>query len=216
MAINEPSIEAKFESFAVDVAERGYAIMDDFIDAAECKLLLIEMLDLRAQGLMHKAGIGRAAQLQRDETVRGDEILWIEKQILPTPTTQFLVQLEALIDYFNQSCFAGIRDYEAHFAAYAPGTFYKRHLDQFKGRGNRRFTFIFYLNADWLSGDGGELQIYIPSEGSETSISITPISGRIVCFRSELFEHEVLPTLRFRNSITGWWLDREKNLTFLH
>ncbi|MCB0627245.1 MAG: 2OG-Fe(II) oxygenase, partial [Saprospiraceae bacterium] len=33
---------------------------------------------------------------------------------------------------------------------------------------------------------------------------ILPVGGRLVLFRSELLEHEVLPARRERYSLTGW------------
>jgi SM-20-related protein len=211
----EEHMLTQFEQLADAVFDRGYGILDDFLAPVTCENLLQELVELRNDGHLQRAGIGRGAGFQHNEAIRGDEIMWIEQGAAQTHAAQFLTQLEALIQYFNRSGFAGIRDYEAHFAAYPPGTFYKRHLDQFKDKGSRRFTFIFYLNKDWLQGDGGELRIYLHDEGMETSLDIAPIAGRLVCFRSEMFEHEVLPTQIMRYSITGWWLDRPKDLAFL-
>jgi SM-20-related protein len=39
-----------------------------------------------------------------------------------------------------------------------------------------------------------------------------PEAGRLVCFRSDLIEHEVLPATRERYSLTGWALDRAPEL----
>ncbi len=215
MATSSQEYEAKFELLAASIHASGYAVMDDFMDAPSCKILLLGMQALQAKGLLRKAGIGMGSEYQRNETIRGDEIFWIEKSDEAKIEDAFLHQLHTLMVYFNRSCYAGIRDYEAHFAAYAPNAFYKRHRDQLKGNGNRKFTFIFYLNADWKQADGGELRMYLPSIDQESSIDISPISGRFVCFLSDEFEHEVLITHVQRYSITGWWLDQEKDLGFL-
>ena len=87
-----------------------------------------------------------------------------------------------------------------HFALYPPGAFYKRHLDAFKERNARKISLILYLNQDWQVTDGGQLRMYLP----EQRLDISPLGGRLVCFRSELIEHEVLPAKRDRLSITGW------------
>jgi len=44
----------------------------------------------------------------------------------------FLDQIDDFIKYLNRSCFAGITSYEFHYSLYEIGSFYKRHLDQFK------------------------------------------------------------------------------------
>jgi SM-20-related protein len=62
---------------------------------------------------------------------------------------------------------------------------------------------VFYLNADWQEGNGGELVIY----NGESGVSIIqPELGTLVLFLSEI-EHEVLPTHRDRKSVTGWMLN---------
>jgi SM-20-related protein len=210
-----PEIELLFEQLSADVADHGYAIADNFLDTATCAALLASMRGLQEKGLLKKANIGRGKEQHRDASIRGDEILWLGDDSESVPAMPFILQLEALIQYFNRYCFAGIRDYEAHFAAYPIGAFYKRHLDQCRGTTHRKFTFIFYLNADWKMGDGGELRMYIPRDEAISTLDVAPIGGRMVCFRSDLFEHEVLPTHKIRYSITGWWLDIEPGLTFL-
>jgi SM-20-related protein len=42
-----------------------------------------------------------------------------------------------------------------------------------------------------------------------------PIAGRLVCFRSDVIEHEVLPSKKERLSVTGWMLDQEAGLKYL-
>ncbi|NIT56541.1 MAG: 2OG-Fe(II) oxygenase, partial [Aliifodinibius sp.] len=52
-------------------------------------------------------------------------------------------------------------------------------------------------------GDGGELKMYGP--GDDTTL-IEPIAKRMVMFKSDTVEHEVLLTQTSRKSITGWLL----------
>jgi SM-20-related protein len=40
------------------------------------------------------------------------------------------------------------------------------------------------------------------------SKDVLPVAGRLVCFRSDLLEHEVLPATRERLSLTGWLIDK--------
>src|SRR5690606_19417075 len=103
----------------------------------------------------------------------------------------------------NQSLFLSLKDYEVHMTVYPPGAFYKRHLDQFSREDHRKLSVICYLNHDWLPDYGGQLRMWL----SDKAIDVLPVSGRLVCFRSDLIEHEVLPATLPRLSITGWILD---------
>ena len=112
----------------------------------------------------------------------------------------FLHLIESFIKYLNMSCYTGITDYEFHYAIYEPGSFYKKHKDQFRDNTQRQFSMISYLNEDWQDHDGGELKIY-KSMGEE---KIVPALGKTVFFKSNELEHEVLETNRPRLSLTGW------------
>ena len=59
---------------------------------------------------------------------------------------------------------------------------------------------IMYLNPDWIPEDGGALCIHHES-GLQ---NISPLNGKVVFFKSNELEHEVLTTLKYRMSITGW------------
>ena len=66
------------------------------------------------------------------------------------------------------------------------------------------FIRICKWNEEWNEEQGGQLRIY--TEGA--SQDVLPIAGRLVCFRSDVLEHEVLPATRERLSLTGWILDQ--------
>jgi SM-20-related protein len=63
---------------------------------------------------------------------------------------------------------------------------------------------ICYLNNDWTDEQGGQLRMYL----LDRALDILPQAGKLVCFRSDQIEHEVLPATRPRMSITGWMLDQ--------
>lgn len=218
MEETEPTTSASdaiFEPIVATLMAQDYCIADDFIDAGTCRYLLDFLQKRQTEGQFKKAGIGRGNDFMTHAGIRGDEILWVEKGGEDNGLDRFLDKLEALIAYCNRSSYAGIRDYEAHFAVYPPGAYYHRHLDQFRGNDNRRFTFILYMNFDWQPSHGGLLRMYLPAEDGETILDVAPTAGRLVCFRSAAIPHEVLPTTETRYSITGWWLEREKELSFL-
>jgi SM-20-related protein len=53
--------------------------------------------------------------------------------------------------------------------------------------------------------------MYVP----DGPVDILPLAGRLVCFRSDQIEHEVLPATRERLSLTGWLLDQHSDLRHL-
>lgn len=195
-----------FDHILDGLVEKGYVIYDNFLTTTEVLLLLEEFKRRQESGLFRPAGIGRGADFQRARTIRGDYIQWIDRSNVSERCHFFFARLEDFILYINRTCFLGIKSAEMHFAVYEPGAFYKRHLDVFKESQGRVLSFICYLNPDWQEEDGGQLRIYLP--GDQT-LDILPLGGRVVCFRSDQYEHEVLPAKTSRRSLTGWLRNRE-------
>lgn len=193
-----------FDRIADELVDKNYAIIDSFLSAEEVKAILA--LPHFAQHEQHfkKAGIGKNADLRINEAIRGDYILWLDKNTAPSEALVYLNRLNELIQHLNQSLFLSLKDYEIHMTVYPVGTYYKRHLDQFKKDDKRKLSVICYLNEEWKEEQGGQLRIY--TEGA--SQDVLPIAGRLVCFRSDVLEHEVLPATRERLSLTGWIVDR--------
>ncbi|HBK82398.1 MAG TPA: proline hydroxylase [Flavobacterium sp.] len=155
---------------------------------------------LQEREVLKEAGIGHQVSFLKDKEIRSDVIYWLDKKNENPFELAFFKLVEDFISYLNKECYAGINNYEFHYAIYKPGTFYKRHLDQFQDKKNRQFSMITYLNLNWKTGDGGELLIYKNSD----CISISPTNCKTVFFKSNELEHEVLPTQQYRLSITGW------------
>jgi SM-20-related protein len=193
-----------FDRIADGLSDNGYAVIDNFLSLKEVEAILD--LDIFTEGIHHfkKAGIGKEHQLQINEAIRGDYIRWIDKSTSPPPARVYLDRLSELTSFLNQSLFLSLKDYEVHFTIYPPGSYYKRHLDQFKKDDHRKLSVICYLNRGWEETHGGQLRMHL--EGG--SQDFLPLAGRLVCFRSDQVEHEVLPATRERLSLTGWLLDQ--------
>jgi SM-20-related protein len=200
-----------FDSIADDLAEHGYAVADNFLSPVEVDNILA--LDDFKQGLdqFKKAGIGKHTGLQINEAIRGDYIQWLDKNTAPSSAKIYLDRLQNLVEYLNQALFLSMKDYEVHMTVYPIGSYYKRHLDQFKQDDHRKLSVICYLNKDWKPEHGGQLKMYLPSG----NIGVLPTAGRLVIFRSDKIEHEVLPATRERLSLTGWVLDQLADLRHL-
>lgn len=200
-----------FDSIADNLAEHGFAVADQFLSQQEIKSIL-DLEDFKiATTKFKKAGIGKNQGLQINEAIRGDYIQWLDKNSSPVPLKAYLDRLNDLILFLNRSLFLSLKDSEVHLTVYPPGTFYKRHIDQFKKDDHRKLSVICYLNQDWKDEHGGQLRMYLPDGHRD----VLPVAGRLVCFRSDQIEHEVLPATRDRLSLTGWILDQVSDLRHL-
>src|SRR5258707_6958539 len=199
---------SKFDAIADGLAGDGMAVVDGFLTSDEVKSITEE--DEFRNGLLRfkKAGIGQAQEKQINESIRGDYIQWIDPAMAPAPVQIYLARLSQLRVFLNQSLFLSLKDAEVHKTIYPPKSFYKRHLDQFKKDDHRKLSVICYLNEEWRESDGGQLRVYFPNGAKD----FFPIAGRLICLRSDLLEHQVLPTVRTRMSLTGWMLDQVVDL----
>ena len=200
-----------FDSIADALAEHGFAVSDQFLSQSEVKAILGTNVFRQDVEKLRKAGIGKQQQHQINESIRGDHIQWLDKNTVEPELRSYMRRVESLMQQLNKALFLSLKDFEIHVTVYPVGTFYKRHLDQFKKDDHRRLSIICYLNEDWDESHGGQLRIYLP-EGPR---DILPEAGRLVCFRSDQLEHEVLPATRERRSLTGWILDQHAELRHL-
>lgn len=194
------SIKFHFESISDEFAKNGFAIVDEFLPHSVFLKLRKEMIIALDEEEFKKAAIGKNYLEEINTEVRGDKILWLNKKNTSEGLGVFFEVIQNLINYLNQVCYAGVNDFEFHYAHYPKGTFYKKHLDQFIIDDARIFSVVFYLNQNWNPSQGGNLKIY-KDDGDEI---IDPIGNRLVFFDSGKYYHEVLPTNVSRFSLTGW------------
>lgn len=196
-------------SWIDELAEKDYVIVDNFLNQHDLKEIKDYLEELYHEGAFKKASIGTDKAI--DKSIRGDFIFWLDKNQVDGKVKAYLDGMDRLIALLNRYCFLSISSKEFHFAVYPKGTFYKRHLDQFKERDNRLISVVFYLNDNWTEGDGGELKIYRESG----DFNVNPIANRLVLFKSDVVEHEVLLSNTQRKSITGWLLYQPNGLGYL-
>lgn len=193
-------MEAVFNTLIDSYINDKVGIADRFLSESLSANLRQNLLALFNQKKMHLAGTGNGARLKHDTLIRGDSIHWLDRAHNDIYENRFFDLIDKFVQFLNENCFTGIKGYEFHYTLYGPGTFYKRHLDRFQNNESRQFSMIMYLNADWKKEDGGEL--CIQHEGGVQLIA--PTDGKVVFFKSNELEHEVLLTNRNRMSITGW------------
>ena len=199
--------ERVYDQIADALAQDGCIILPDFLPAELTWQLYQHVSNLPTQQFK-TAGIGRHNEQQLNHKIRNDKTSWLSNDTLAEQN--YLSIMEECRSQLNQRLFMGLFDYEAHFAHYAEGSYYQRHIDAFRGRSNRVVTTVFYLNPDWSSSDGGELLIYDP-ESNEVIHQVSPDFGTMVIFLSDRFPHEVLTAKHDRYSIAGWFRINSSN-----
>lgn len=193
--------ETSSEKKIIDaLLEQGYGIFENLVPDS----LLQELLQFCRHTLpesFHSAGIGRQQNYNINTNIRSDKIFWLTPDL---PITQkYNEWLEPIRLAINSQLYLGLFDYECHFAQYPIGANYAKHLDSFQGKSNRMVSTILYLNETWEEENGGHLVIYSPKNNS--SIQVLPTLGKFVIFLSQEFPHEVLPSTKTRQSLTGWF-----------
>ena len=197
--------EAGTASVVEQIAAEGCAIVPDFVSATLVAALAAEARRRNAAGEFRAASIGRGADRVERRDVRGDALLWLDEQALAPPERTLCDALEKLRIELNRATFLGLFSFEAHYALYRPGAFYRRHRDRFRDDDARVLSCVLYLNAAWDAADGGDLRIHFPDGGTR---DVLPSGGTLVAFLADRYEHEVLPANRERLSIAGWFRRR--------
>ncbi len=182
---------------------QAFAVQDQFLSLSEVDALILAAEQRRQQGEFCDAKIGVGASLHKDSAIRGDSTCWITEPKFAAEVA-LLEAFEQLRLRLNSNAYLGLFELELHYARYAPGSSYARHVDQPHGprHNQRRVSLALYLNAWWRPGFGGELRFFESKGGYR---DVDPIAGRLVCFLTEGREHAVMPALAPRLSISGWF-----------
>lgn len=182
------------------------------LDNVHLDALRAEVAHLHGAGELTLAAIGRGQNQQLAPSVRSDRTAWLDG----TGSAQCALfqRLEEIRQYLNRTLYLGLTHFEAHFAAFEAGAFYRPHRDSFQGHASRMVSLVLYLNENWRPADGGTLRI-LGDKGAVVA-EVLPKSGHAVYFLSEEVLHEVSPSERTRYSIACWFrADALENLTLL-
>jgi len=194
-------LEHTFDTLINSFINDTIGITEDFLSKNLSFHLTNNLKSLFSKDQLLLAGTGKSADIDRSKLVRGDKIFWLDRSHKDEFENSFFDVIDEFVIYLNRTCYTGITSYEFHYTLYEPGTFYKKHIDQFQNNDSRKYSMIFYLNENWKAIDGGELCIH----QANSFQSISPTNGKSVFFKSNELEHEVLNTTKNRMSITGWF-----------
>lgn len=190
---------------AVDaLATQGFALLPAVLPATCWQALADEARTLHGGAGFAPARVGRAGGLARATALRGDELCWLQPEM--AAGGRYLAWMDGLRQVLNRELFLGLAEFEAQYAHYPVGAFYKTHVDRHRDSNARVVSAVFYLNRDWPAGAGGEIVMY--DAGGAERFRQAPAGGTLVLFRSEDMPHEVLPATRERWSIAGWFRTR--------
>ena len=188
-----------YEKLIQGLLDKGFESVDNWLTSEELICLRKSLASHQKNNNFHFAGVGNKENLQTVKIIRNDHIFWLDPSKANLCEQKFFQKIDDYVDYLNRTCYTGIRSYEFQYAIYNKGSYYKKHIDQFKNDDKRQFSVVFYLSDAWQQGDGGELVLYV----NDTKTVIQPIPGRMVFFRSDI-AHEVLKSNIKRLSLTGW------------
>ncbi len=191
------------EKQIVALTQDHWFAQENFLPAELCAALQADFQILQSGGLLKSAAVGRAGARVMAPEIRTDQTFWLNGE---TPAQQeCLALMDGLRQQLNRELFLGLANYEAHYARYEAGGFYKKHIDAFKGQRSRIISTVLYLTPDWLPQDQGHLVLFDAVAQDQEIGRVLPVAGTLACFLSEEVPHEVLPPLRERISIAGWF-----------
>jgi len=185
------------------LAGPGYGIAAGFAEPGLVAGLAAAVARRDAAGEFRAAAVGAGQARAVRPQIRGDRICWLQKAE-DAAEREILSRLDALRADLNRSLMLGVVDFECHYAIYAPGARYARHLDRSPRGAERVVSVVHYLHEGWGAGEGGEL--VIAADGCE--VVVPPAGGTLATFLSQRFEHEVREARRQRVSLTGWFRRR--------
>jgi SM-20-related protein len=196
-----------FDEVSEKISSDGWIALRDFVEPATIASLREECRQLAASGEFREAATGNNANRGIRQDVRSDDIRWLDADQGNEERQHCLARFERLRLELNRRLQMGLFDFEYHYARFAQGAFYRKHLDRFRGDTRRILSSVLYLNDAWSNDDGGALRLYLDAD-SARHVDVLPTGGTLVLFLSERFAHEVLPARRERLSLTGWFLGR--------
>ncbi|HEX5304973.1 MAG TPA: 2OG-Fe(II) oxygenase, partial [Dyella sp.] len=152
------SPSSRFDEAADALATAGWCVLPRLLMEEITAALARECASMYSARRMTPARVGGE---RLASPLRGDQTRWFEMESLSPPQVPFAAAMEALREALNRSLMLSLSDTEAHYAVYAPGASYARHLDRLRHSDARVVSAVYYLNDAWDPADGGALRLYL-------------------------------------------------------
>lgn len=198
------------QSVADQLVAEGYAVVDGLLGEHWAAALLREMQSLVEGGLMreHKFQFAQA-QLRKPHIYEADmhDTALRDDPRRQTPEIDAFFQQQPLASALNERLPQLRLTPEATRATLkfqynaGGGGCFPCHYDNAGAPSRRQVTCLFYFNANWVDGDGGELEL-LPF--LKPALRIPPCFDRAVLFLSDRVLHRVLPAVKSRYCFTVW------------
>ncbi|MCB9665840.1 MAG: 2OG-Fe(II) oxygenase [Alphaproteobacteria bacterium] len=180
------------------LGEGRVVVRDAVVEAAALEPVRALLDDLWRAGALRAAGVGGRGT--RAEAVRGDHTTWLDDHLDLPDAARLWRWFDGLRGRLAEALRVALPSCRVQLARYPEGAHYRAHVDALRDDPVRRLTAILYLDPGWTPEAGGALQVV---EGGEVR-RIAPVGGRLVLFRADAVEHEVLPTSGPRYAATAW------------
>ncbi|AGH99112.1 2OG-Fe(II) oxygenase [Micavibrio aeruginosavorus] len=201
--LDHDKIAALNARIADDLYVQGWSVCTDYVPEDLRAALLADLAAQEEAGRLTLAAVGRDTTQTVETTIRNDRTLWLAgRDAAPAAYLDLMGRLRLDL---NRRLILGLFEYEAHYARYDAGGFYRKHVDALHGERNRVVSTVTYLTPDWAESDGGHLVLYDAVDQDRAIARVLPAAGTLAVFLSEEIPHEVLPPARPRNSIAGWF-----------
>lgn len=201
--LDHDKIAALNARIADDLYVQGWSVCTDYVPEDLRAALLADLAAQEEAGRLTLAAVGRDTTQTVETTIRNDRTLWLAGR--DAASAAYLDLMGRLRLDLNRRLILGLFEYEAHYARYDAGGFYRKHVDALHGERNRVVSTVTYLTPDWAESDGGHLVLYDAVDQDRAIARVLPAAGTLAVFLSEEIPHEVLPPARPRNSIAGWF-----------
>ena len=210
-------------SASIALGRDGFAVVDHLLGAETAMMLRKQSLALyhKEQRSFESGAVGGGYDGQGTHhlsaAIRGDRMRILKDDstklaLLPTLTEELDVLVQQLAHLGGDACaeLHGVDHRSSPMLAIYPGegARYMRHVDNPDGNG-RLLTALYYLNAAWAPGDGGELRVWTCNREDATeerSTTLSPLLDRCIVFWSDRrVPHEVLASHRERIALSVWF-----------
>lgn len=198
----------RYDVIADALSRQGWCVVRDFFPEELLTGLRQALLSYYDDNALTPAGIGRGGDNTENRDIRRDVTRWLGRY--SDAESLFLDEMELLRLELNRRLMLGLFFYEAHFAYYGKGAFYKKHVDSFRGAKNRIISTVLYLNPEWRKEYGGVLNMFSDEVAVTPFLSLLPEMGTFVLFLSEDIPHEVTSAYQSRASVAGWFRCSER------
>ncbi|MGB3196989.1 MAG: 2OG-Fe(II) oxygenase, partial [Saprospiraceae bacterium] len=127
-----------FDTLIDSFIENKIGIAQHFLSESLALHLTENLVFLYRDNQLKSAGTGEHTVLKINNLSRGDKIHWLDRKNNNIHENTFFDLMDDFVLYLNTNCYTGIKSYEFHYTLYEKGSFYIKHLDQFRHNDSRK------------------------------------------------------------------------------